>query len=325
MSEHSISAHVCVVIPTYKAEAHIARVLRGIPAFVRTIIVVDDCSPDQSYANARAVNDPRVHFVRHDVNQGVGGAMLSGYKQAVTLGAEIIVKMDSDDQMDPAFLPALIAPIAQGQADYTKGNRFLHMRQLKAMPLTRRIGNLGLSFLTKMASGLWNVFDPTNGYTAIHASLIPLLDEAAIDRRFFYESSLLLELGLLRAVVRDVYMPARYANESSNLSEWKSLIEFPMRLFKGFIRRVWIQYFLRDFGLVSVFLISGILLFLFGTIFGAYHWWRGLQSNLATPTGTVMLAVLPIILGVQFLLQAVVLDVQNVPTLPIHQRVSAKP
>ena len=159
--------------------------------------------------------------------------MLTGYAEAHRLGAEIVVKMDGDGQMDPAQLPALIAPIVRGEADYAKGNRYLHARQLRSMPLLRRLGNLGLSFLTKLASGYWNIFDPTNGYTAIHAALIPLLNKEDIGRRYFFESSMLLELSLLRAVVRDVYIPARYGDETSHLSILKTLRQFPPALAEG--------------------------------------------------------------------------------------------
>ena len=311
--------HISVVIPLYKTRDQIAGVLRGIPEFVRTIVVVDDCSPDDSYECARAVNDMRVHFVRHQQNQGVGGAVLSGYQKAVELGAEIIVKMDSYGQMDPAYLLPLITPILIGNADYTKGNRFLHGSQLKTMPILRLIGNIGLSFLTKLASGYWNVFDPTNGYTAIHASVVRLINTVAIDRRYFFETSMFLELGLLGVVVQDVYIPAQYGTETSHLSEWRTLLDFPPRILAGFVRRIWIQYFLRDFNLVSWYLLSGLILSGFGSLFGAYHWWLSAQLQVATPTGTVMLAVMPIILGAQFILQAVALDVQNVPNQVIHR------
>jgi dolichol-phosphate mannosyltransferase len=285
---------------------------------VQTIVVVDDCSPDDSWEQAQAAADSRVHFVRHDHNQGVGGAVLSGYKKALELGALVIVKMDADGQMDPTYLGELVEPIALGEADYSKGNRFLHERALSAMPRLRRLGNVGLSFLTKLASGYWNIFDPTNGYTAIRASLVSALNETAIDRRYFFETSMFLELGLLRAVVRDVYIPARYGDETSHLSEGRALVEFPLRLMRGFLRRIWIQYFLRDFNLVSLFLVSGLALLGFGSVFGAYHWWNSESLGVATPTGTVMLAVLPVILGVQFLLQAVALDVQNIPNRSIY-------
>lgn len=230
-----------------------------------------------------------------------------------------MVKLDADGQMDADHLLPLIMPLVSGEADYAKGNRFLHTQELRAMPFFRKMGNLGLSFLTKMASGYWNIFDPTNGYTAIHASVIPFLNERLIDRRFFFEISLLLELSSLRAVVWDVYIPARYGKEISHLSKRQTLREFPWRLVRGFLRRLWIQYFVRDFGLFSVFLISGLVMFGFGVIFGTYHCIRSVQLNMPTQTGIIMMSVLPIILGVQCLLQAIVLDVQNLPEHPLQE------
>ena len=312
---------IAVVIPAYRSATTIEEVIRGIPGWVNLIVVVEDGSGDNTagLVSSMAKMDPRIHLVCHPSNQGVGGAVLSGYRLACELGAEIIVKMDSDGQMDVAYLRQLIGPLVSGEADYTKGNRFLHARELRAMPLGRKIGNLGLSFLTKLASGYWNIFDPSNGYTAIHASVISLLDQASIGRRYFFETSLLLELSLVRAVVKDVYIPAQYGDEISYLSKRKALREFPWRLFKGFLRRLWVQYFVRDFGLFSVFLVGGLALFLFGVIFGAWHWFQSWQLHTGANTGVIMLSVLPIILGVQFLLQAVVLDVQNLPVHPLQE------
>lgn len=312
---------IAVVIPAYHAAASIGEVIRGIPAWVDFVVVVEDGGGDNTaeLVSSMAKTDPRIHLVCHSSNQGVGGAVLSGYRLACQLGAEIIVKMDSDGQMDVAYLRQLIAPIAAGEADYTKGNRFLHTGELKAMPITRLIGNIALSFQTKLASGYWNIFDPTNGYTAIHAALARRLRFERLDNRYFFETSMLLELSSMRAVVQDVYIPARYGDETSHLSKRKALREFPWRLFRGFLHRLWVQYFIRDFGLFSVFLISGLVLFLFGVIFGSYHWFHSARLNVETSTGTVMLAVMPIILGVQFLLQAIVLDVQNLPVHPLQQ------
>jgi glycosyltransferase involved in cell wall biosynthesis len=285
------------------------------------VVVVDDAGRDGTGDAVRAVRDPRVVLVEHEQNEGVGGAMLSGYRRAADLGAEVIAKMDADGQMDPAYLVQLITPIVVGEADYTKGNRFLHARELRDMPSRRRFGNAGLSFMTKLASGYWGIFDPTNGYTAIHASLVPLLGAVPIARRFFFESSVLLNLSLLRAVVRDVYIPARYGNAGSHLSESRAALQFPLELFRGFLRRVWLQYFVRDFTPVSLYIVFGLLLTVFGAIWGAWHWAISFQTNVAATTGTVMIAVLPIIVGVQLLLQALTLDIQSAPTAPIHASV----
>ncbi len=244
--------------------------------------------------------------------------MLSGYREALKRGATVVAKMDADDQMDPRFLPRLVEPIFQGRADYVKGNRFLHLRDLRQMPWLRRIGNFFLSLLTKLASGYWNIFDPTNGYTAIHSALIPLLLEGRISRGFFFESSVLIELGLHRAVVKDVYIPARYPGGGSHLSELRAVISFPPRLLYGFGRRLWVQYIVRDFGIVSLLGFLGASLLLSGLAFGGYHWYQSSLAARTTPTGTVMIAALLVIFGVQSLFQALLLDVQNVPREPIH-------
>lgn len=312
---------VAVVIPAYRAVGSIRAVIAGLPPFVNHVIVVNDGSPDGTARVVRECGDSRVDLVEHEFNQGVGAAVLTGYRGACALGAEIIVKMDADGQMDSAYLLSLIAPIVLGEADYTKGNRFLHERELRSMPGRRRLGNAGLSFLTKLASGYWNIFDPTNGYTAIHASLVPLVVNGPIAKRFFFESSMLLHLSLLRATVRDVYIPARYPGNASFLSESKAAMEFPLKLVKGFLGRVKVQYFVRDFTAASLYLVFGFLLAIFGTVWGAWHWALSLTSGTPATTGTVMIAVLPITIGVQLLLQALTLDIQNVPTQPIHTSV----
>ena len=311
---------VAVVIPAYRAARTIENVIAGVPSFVRHIVVVDDGSPDETADVVRRARDPRVELVAHETNQGVGGAVMTGYERAVALGAEIIAKMDADSQMDPDYLLQLITPIVLGEADYTKGNRFLHERELRAMPGRRRFGNSGLSFMTKLASGYWSVFDPTNGYTAIHASLVPLLATATVAKRFFFESSMLLNLSLLRAVVRDVYIPARYG-AGSHLSESRAAVQFPFQLFRGFLRRLRLQYFVRDFTAVSLYIVFGLVLTLFGTVWGLWHFLISAQSGVVATTGTVMIAVLPLIVGVQLLLQAVTLDIQSAPTMPLHATV----
>jgi dolichol-phosphate mannosyltransferase len=309
---------IAVVIPAYLSEKHILTVLAGIPPFVSFIVVVNDCSPDRTPELVRACTDSRIYLVSHKNNQGVGGAVITGYDKAVELGAKIIVKMDGDDQMDPVYIVPLIAPILMNQADYTKGNRFLHADELKSMPLVRRIGNAGLSFLTKAASGYWNVFDPTNGYTAIHASIVPLLDTNKLHRRYFFESSMLIQLGMIRAVIQDVEIPAKYQDEVSSLSEWKALFEFPLRFLSGFLHRLLVQYFVRDFGVFSMLLISGLGLSAFGLFFGLYHWYLSSLTATIASTGTVMIAVLPLILGSQLLIQSMIVDMQNIPGEPLH-------
>lgn len=311
---------VAVIIPAYRAADTIQTVVAGIPAWVDAIYIVNDASPDETAARAHTTSDPRVRLLAHDVNRGVGGAMVTGYRQALSDGMDLFVKMDADDQMDAAYLPALIEPLAAGRADYAKGNRFHDAEALSRMPLGRRVGNAGLSFLIKAASGQWRIFDPTNGYAAIHRAALAALDLRNLHPRYFFESSMLIRLRELGAVVEDVPMPARYGAERSNLSVGRTLIEFPWLLLRHGLKRIFWQYFVADFNAVSLFLVCGVPLVTFGLLFGIYHWIESYVRHALTPTGTVMLAVLPLILGFQLLLQALVLDVQSVPERPLQAR-----
>jgi len=308
---------IAVVIPAYKVEQSIHTVLSKIQKWIYAIIVIDDGSPDKTSKTVRDFKDDRITLIIHHKNQGIGAALLSGYSYALNLGVEIVVKIDGDDQMNLDYLPDLLEPILNGTADYTKGNRFLHPVGLKNMPLIRKIGNLGLTFLTKITSGYWNIFDPTNGYTAISSEKLQALDPNRIARDYFFETSMLCELRRLNAVVEDVPMPAIYQDEQSSLNVSKELIFFSAKLLSRLLDRIVYRYFLYDFTAVSFYLVSGAFLGLFGTIWGLLKWVKSYQTNIPATTGTVLIAVLPIILAVQFLVQAVALDISDVP---VHVR-----
>jgi dolichol-phosphate mannosyltransferase len=321
MNPNLSRVHIAVVIPAYRVEHELGVVLATIPSFVRDIIVIDDASPDKTaeIASDAALRDVRIHLINHEKNQGVGGAVVSGYQKALELGAQIIVKVDGDGQMDPANIPSLITPLLEGKADFTKGNRFRDFRALTKMPLVRRIGNVGLSFLAKTASGYWNCFDPTNGFLALRSEVLSQLPLENIHRTYFFEISQLCQLYHLGAVIQDVPIPARYADEKSSLSIRKVLLEFPPRLLAAFIRRIVLHYFLYDFSMGSVYLLSGLPLLIFGLVFGSTEWASYASRNIPAPTGTVMLATLPVILGIQLLLSAAAIDLQSVPREPISK------
>jgi len=320
MMEELTSERIAVVIPCYRVERHIAHVIEGIPAFISLIVAVDDACPNRSAAVIQNLRDPRVVLVEHAKNQGVGGAMISGYQECLRRGADIIIKMDGDGQMNPAHLPDLIGPLVAGNADYTKGNRWHDSANLTKMPRVRRIGNLGLSFLTKLASGQWNIFDPCNGYTAIHAHALRQLSLEHVARDYFFEISVLVELGISGAVVRDVPMAAIYGEETSSLRIGRILRSFPRRLMASFVRRVWGRHFIREFGPVGLFLASGSVLFGLGGLFGAWAWIESLLSDVPATSGTVMLSALPLLAGFQLLLQALVMDISAQPQ---HRRAGA--
>lgn len=281
--------------------------------------VVDDLCPESSgkfvEANCR---DRRVQVLYHSENRGVGGATMTGFRQALQDRMDIIIKVDGDGQMDPKLIPRFVRPIQKGYADYTKGNRFYTLDSLDAMPKVRVFGNALLSFLTKVTSGYWNLMDPANGYLAIHGSVLAMLPLNKIDNRYFFETDMLFRLNTFRAVVYEVPMEAVYADEKSNLSILKVCIDFPRKHIARFFKRLYYNYFLRDFNMCSVELITGLSLILFGTVFGLTHWHFSIIRNIPATTGTVMLAALPVILGFQMLLAAVHYDVTNIPNTPLH-------
>ena len=309
---------IAVVIPAYQVADTIETVLTELPNYLRHVIVVDDASPDNTseLVQTCAKRDRRILLVQHEQNQGVGGAMQTGFKKALELGAQVVVKVDGDHQMDPAYIPDLVAPLLEGKADYIKGNRFRDFESLRHMPQIRRIGNLGLSFLTKVATGYWNCFDPTNGFFAIRAEMLAKLPLERIDRRYFFETSMLANLYLLGAFILDVPIPARYRGERSSLSIWRVLFEFPVKLFATLLRRILLRYYLFDFSMVSVYLLTGIPLLLFGLIFGSVKWIQYLKLGVPAPTGTVILPTLALILGIQILLSAIEIDMNAAPKAP---------
>jgi dolichol-phosphate mannosyltransferase len=312
---------VAVVIPCYRVRATILDVLGRIGAECHAIYVVDDACPDGTGERVESeCHDARVRVLRHERNQGVGGAVITGYARALEDGATVLVKLDGDGQMDPADLPRLLAPILACEADYVKGNRFHDLTHIRRMPWVRLIGNAGLSFLTKLSSGYWDVFDPTNGYTAIHGEVLRLLPLDRIAKRWFFESDLLYHLGLCRAVVKDVAMDARYDGQRSNLNVLASMPSFAVRHLFNLCRRIFYNYFLRDFSAASVELALGLPLLLFGVVFGAVQWIHATRSGVGAYGGTVMLAALPVIVGVQMLLAFLSFDVGRVPREPLHEK-----
>ncbi|MCB1144244.1 MAG: glycosyltransferase family 2 protein [Leptospiraceae bacterium] len=309
-----MNTRIAVVIPCYRVKDQVLRVIEKIGPQVDRIYVVDDKCPQESgkYVENQT-KDPRVKVLYHSMNKGVGGAVISGYKEAVKEKMDIIVKIDGDDQMDPGLLPHFIKPILAGKADYTKGNRFYNLEFLRKMPTIRLIGNAGLSFITKISSGYWDVMDPTNGYTALHCSIINLLSLDKIDNRYFFESDMLFRLNTIRAVVYDIPMIAQYGDEKSNLKVSRVLFEFPLKHLNRFIKRIFYSYFLRDFNIGSIELIFGLLMMILGLTFGSYKWYLSFLNKTETPIGTVMLATLPIILGFQLFLSFIHFDISNIP------------
>lgn len=304
---------VAVVIPAHRAADTIEHVVRGLADFVDVIVVVDDASPDRTAAVCAALREPRLVLLSHDRNEGVGGAVVTGLRRAVEAGADIIAKIDADGQMDPASLPDLLAPLLERGFDYAKGNRFYDLKALAQMPWARRWGNVALSFSTKLASGYWNIYDPQNGYVAIRREAFERLDPDGLDRGYFFENSMLIQLNIIGARVADVPMPARYGEERSSMRLGRVLLGFPPKLLRGWWMRMRLKYFGMDFSPIAVLLSAGACFTVAGISYGVYEWVLHARRGVATPAGTVMLAALPVLLGVQLLLNALLLDIANTP------------
>lgn len=305
---------IAVVIPSYRVKDKILKVIESIGEEVQKIYIVDDECPEKSgeYVQQNA-NDSRVEVIFHEKNMGVGGAVVTGYKKAIEDNCSIVLKIDGDDQMDTSLIPKFIEPIEKNLADYTKGNRFFYLKHLNQMPFVRLFGNSALSFVNKFSSGYWDIMDPTNGYTAVRVETLKDIELEKLSKRYFFESDMLFRLNIAKAVVKDVKMQAKYDDEKSSLSVMNTLFTFPSLYWSRFLKRVFYNYFLRDFNIASVAILIGPLLLIFGAIFGGYHWFQSALTGQVASAGTVMIPSLSLIVGLQLILLFLQTDINSIP------------
>lgn len=303
---------IAAVVPAYCEEKHIARVVTTMPDTVDIIVVVDDCSPDSTYQRAVEVQDDRLTVIRLEENQGVGGAIMAAHTKAMELGADIDVVFAGDGQMDPDYLPGLLDPIIDDGCGFTKANRFYSSSSFHGMPAYRVFGNIVLSFLNKLASGYWNLFDPQNGYTATETSVLRRLDFDRIAKRYEFENDLLLNLNILGVKARDVPIPAVYGDEVSTIKLSKLIPALLRLLTRGFCKRVLLKYVIGTFSPIALFLITGLLLLGWSFLMGCWVLYETIGPNVAS-TGTVLLCVAPGLVGVQLVLSALQLDIAATP------------
>nr|WP_278436373.1 glycosyltransferase family 2 protein [Brucella anthropi] len=300
---------IAVVIPTYKAQRSILGVLSRIPEIVSRVYVVDDMCPDNTGALVEAeCKDDRVFVIRHEFNRGVGGAVKTGYKAALADGFDLVVKIDSDGQMAPEILEQIAAPVIAGTAHYSKGNRFWNVSDVKGMPVVRIIGNAGVSFLSKLSTGYWHIFDPSNGYTVISREALETLPLEKIADRYFFESDMLFRLALDHRSVADVPMKAVYADEESHLSALGSLFSFGQRYASNFFKRIFYEYILRDFNTASLSLIVALITLPLGLLHGGYGLISGWITDTPSSSSSVALTSLLLIVGYVSLLNFLAFD-----------------
>ncbi len=310
---------IAVVIPCYRVQDHVIELLGRIPPEVDCIYCIDDACPEGSGRVIEGqVRDPRVRVIYHPNNRGVGGAVKSGYRAARVDGCDVAVKLDGDGQMNPDLILAFVLPIALGRCDYTKGNRFYRMGDVRAMPRVRLFGNAILSFFAKFSTGYWTIFDPTNGYTALHLAVLDLVPVDRVADRYFFETDLLFRLNVARAAVLDIPMTAVYGDEGSSLRISRIIVPFLLGHARNFMKRLFYTYYLRDFHIASLQLLLGPILLIAGLTFGLHHWAVSIDTGAPATPGTVMVAALPIIVGLQLVLAALSFDIANAPKDAVH-------
>lgn len=310
------SNKIAIIIPYFNAKNQIVEVIKKVPNSIHVVIIVDDKS-QEIIPEIEIINglDKSIQLIilHNPVNLGVGGATKVGFKKAIEIDCDVVIKVDADDQMDLSYIPELLLPLESNDAEMAKGNRFRDLKALQKMPFIRRFGNLGLSFLIKMATGYWNNFDPTNGFFAIKTNVLKEIDTEKLSNRYYFETSLIAELYFVKARIKDVSMPSIYGDEKSSMKLWQMPFLFSTKLTVTFFKRIAKEYFLYDFNIGSIYILFGFPLFFFGVFFGLYEWSYYASNDILAPTGTIMIITLSIILGFQLLLQAVQFDIINTP------------
>jgi glycosyltransferase involved in cell wall biosynthesis len=303
---------IAIVVPAFREEALVGQVIKQAPTFVDQIVVVDDASPDRTSEAAFAAGDDRVQVIKHERNKGVGGSIVTGHRAALEGGADVSVVMAGDAQMDPVYLAALLEPLVSHGYGFSKANRFFSASSFAGMPRHRVVGNIVLTFLTKLASGYWDLVDPQNGYTAITRETLERIPLDRLSERYEFENDLLIWMNIVSIRVVDVPVPARYGDEESSISLGRVIPRMSYLLFRGFWRRVWLKYVLWSFSPIALLLFTGLAMVAAGLAVGL--WATIISIGGTSPTaGTVLLAVTPFLVGMQMLIQALVLDIQATP------------
>ncbi len=303
---------VAVVIPAYNEELLVGKVIKTIPDFVDWIIVVDDCSQDSTVSEVKRLmpDDPRIVLLEHEQNRGVGAAIASGYKWARDSEIDVTAVMAADFQMDPDDLPRIVGPVCRNECDYTKGNRLFRGESWDMIPRYRYIGNSFLSLFTKIASGYWHIADSQSGYTAISLAALQRIDLDGIYPRYGMPNDLLIKLNICHFRVRDVSIrPVYNVGEKSGIKVRKVLFTIPILLLKGFWRRLFEKYVIRDFHPLLFFYLMGMILTPAGFVFGVYLLLVRMFGSGVAPT-SALFAVFLFVTGLQSLFFAMWFDME---------------
>ena len=308
--------NIIAVMPCYKSSEIAPSIAQDVIKFVDKLICVDDCCPEFTAKKiSQLIKSEKIDIIFHDSNKGIGGAMKSGFIYALKFKPKIIIKIDSDGQMNPCLIPKLIDPLLKGSSELTKGNRFTSPKSIRKMPPIRIIGNIGLGFITKLSTGYWELFDPTNGFIALRSEVLKEISLEKVDNGYFFETDLLFRCSLSNIFISEIAMEAVYENEKSNLNPLKEFFRFFYKHINIFIKRLTYQYFLLDFNPGSLSLCLAFLLGIFSLFIGIRSFTFYRQLNLETPLGIQILFLATSLICNQFILSFIYYDVSQKPLL----------
>ena len=302
-----------MVVPCYNEEKLASVTIKRIPSFVDLILAVNDCSTDKTVDILKEAkkSTKNLDILDNDTNLGLGGSMLRAMEYLQSKDFDAVGVMAGDNQMDPEYLPVLLDELIDSSADMVKANRFLHHEELKSMPTYRRIGNIFISIITKFATGYYSIFDSQNGYVIYRASILKSIPKKLIGHRYEYENTMMVALSIVGAKIKDVAVPAVYGEETSTINLFGTSARTLHSLHKGFWQRIYYKYILMNFHPIALLLLVGLPMFWFGVIVSVVLVVARILSNSTPTSATVMLGVLPVILGIQLLLTALIMDVNN--------------
>lgn len=302
-----------MVVPAYNEELLISKTVALMPEFVDLILVVNDGSTDRTLEVLQGLKDDykNLEVLDNVENRGLGFSLVRGYKEALTRDIDIIGTLAGDAQCDSDYLSKLCDKLIDEDLDYAKANRFTSLDALKAMPPFRRVGNIVISLINKFATGYYSIMDSQNGYGVFKRSTMAQVPFELVGERYDYENTMLLAMGVINGRVKDVPVPAIYGDEVSTIKFFPTMRRALSVLFAGFWRRIYYKYVIFDFHPLALFLFSGLLLALGGFAFGLYLAVARIFWGAQPTSGTVMLSVLPLLVGFQLLLTAILMDVNN--------------
>ena len=301
---------VGAILPCFRSSREAVWVVQECLKQVELVVCIDDLCPEQTGAVIKKAyaDEPRVIVLIHAYNQGVGGAVKTGISYLLNTDIDVFVKVDSDGQMNPALIPKLVRPILEGATQFSKGNRFRDIDILRQMPVIRLIGNAGLSFITKLSTGYWELFDPTNGFLAMSRSIFDSIQIEKTDNRYFFETDLLFRCALANTKIEEIPMQAIYRRERSSLNPFEEILRFARRHISVLFKRIVYQYFLLEINPGSFELLGGLMSGLIALFIGLNSLCSGWRNGQETPAGTQTLFLALMIISLQLILGFVYYD-----------------